>query len=652
MELIYGYIDDYRGFIKEREFRFSNNFDVKFDKNKKELKIIEKENKSIENFFSKDIINISLIVGKNGVGKTTLIDLLGLKRYDRNTFFKDCFYFFIYRIEKNRYLIEGNEPNLKIINSLFKIKPEDNNLKETFSFKFTIEKEKEIESLVFSEYPNWDEKRTRYGLIYLNIRDRYNEKYGDKREDYSHLFDRYYSINTGFKEKVDYIYKFCESEIFYNRDIEFWIKSSRSNTYLKIHKEKRKYTNKEFYIRDFLSHYLNYFINVNIYNNNSEIQDERNKKFIELLKSVESEKIDFNEYIKDLYDNENKSDVIDKLIESIDINKQGIEFEECKDCLFKLIEKTTKMSIKIGTLKEELANTIKKYVIDYIKLIENIDEKYFKKEGLMINIKKGMELKKILIELFKFIDNIKNNNDYNWWYEQFLKGKIEFKKLSEGEMVYLDLFTKIKESLNINEMKFKETAIILLDEPDKSFHPEWSRRFIYTLIEELENIKKAEKINKLKFQIIVSTHSPFMMSDLPKENIIFMQREDLSKEDNENKINYKEYIKTFGNNIHTLLNDKFFLDSTFGEFAKQKIANCLKDLNSEDYVNEIREKEINYIINSIGEPFLKSELERLRDLKFNKEKELKIKEILEKKHDELEASDIEFMKSQLKNNIR
>ena len=81
MELLYIWIDDYRN-IKKQGFNFSSEYIFDFDEDRSLLDI--KKNASyIKNFFidekdetKKNIVNVTAIVGKNGSGKTNLLDFL------------------------------------------------------------------------------------------------------------------------------------------------------------------------------------------------------------------------------------------------------------------------------------------------------------------------------------------------------------------------------------------------------------------------------------------------------------------------------------------------------------------------------------------------------------------------------------------------
>jgi len=158
----------------------------------------------------------------------------------------------------------------------------------------------------------------------------------------------------------------------------------------------------------------------------------------------------------------------------------------------------------------------------------------------------------------------------------------------------------------IDEVKKINDCIILLDEPDLTLHPQWQKNYINQLITMLSSISNT------KLHIIITSHSPFLISDLPKENVIFLEKG--------KQVYPFENKQTFGANIHTLLSDGFFMkDGLMGEFAKGKIEAIKKFyekvMKSKDNPNRIKKylcyynkkkKEFKHIHSIIGEPFLKT----------------------------------------------
>ncbi|QIK86612.1 AAA family ATPase [Erysipelothrix sp. HDW6B] len=137
----------------------------------------------------------------------------------------------------------------------------------------------------------------------------------------------------------------------------------------------------------------------------------------------------------------------------------------------------------------------------------------------------------------------------------------EVSKGSIGEVkaiqFYLRLFSQIHLQRKYNHQLKKVT--ILIDEPDNNFHPEWSRKFIYSLIYSLNTI--GSQLD-LMFNVFVTTHSPFIISDLPHAYVFRLGNK--KQEENSN-----EY--SFAANIHSLLKSNFYLENTIGYYAEYVI---------------------------------------------------------------------------------
>ncbi len=95
-------------------------------------------------------------------------------------------------------------------------------------------------------------------------------------------------------------------------------------------------------------------------------------------------------------------------------------------------------------------------------------------------------------------------------------------------------FTNIYQNIVAKSQK-KQTVknfIILVDEPDLHLHPERQRQYIAKLINVFSTLN-------VSIHFIIATHSPFILSDIPKQNIHILKD---GKEILENKEN------TFGAN--------------------------------------------------------------------------------------------------------
>lgn len=223
--------------------------------------------------------------------------------------------------------------------------------------------------------------------------------------------------------------------------------------------------------------------------------------------------------------------------------------------------------------------------------------------------------------------------------KDLLKGELHFHyqfnhQLSSGEQNLLNFYSRFywaKEQVvrsENGEYGIKgERIVIFIDEGEIALHPEWQRRYFKLVVDFLSNLFDDREI-----QLVLTTHSPFVLSDIPKEHIIFLKP---NKETRNAEIANFNRDETFGANIYTLLSDSFFMEEgTIGEFAKGKIEKVLSLLSQTD---ELNFKDINFIdtvINAVGEPLIKMQLEKLRTEKL----EESIIQRMQKRIDELEAN--------------
>ena len=176
--------------------------------------------------------------------------------------------------------------------------------------------------------------------------------------------------------------------------------------------------------------------------------------------------------------------------------------------------------------------------------------------------------------------------------------------MSDGERVRVNIFSTIHRFLGENgELKNKKYVTLLFDEVEMFLHPEWSRTFLNDLLLELKDYTNKQ------FKIIFASHSPFLLSDICSEGVIYLEKkagETVVKE---------EEIKNFGANIIDLFKNTMFLKSTFGEFATEKIKWVVDKIDKESYTNIKNNPEINYIIEEIGEKLISNKLKSMIESK-------------------------------------
>lgn len=216
-----------------------------------------------------------------------------------------------------------------------------------------------------------------------------------------------------------------------------------------------------------------------------------------------------------------------------------------------------------------------------------------------------------------------NNQKLFWDFITFIKNeydrpnsiilrymKFRFCGMSSGERAFqnffswLNLLTEFKKIDTGNSFELQKNIFLLIDEIDLYMHPEWQQKFIKNLVEEINSQFQGHTV-----QIVFATHSPLCLSDIPSENCIY-----LDKDNGEIKSIAREQIKqTFGRDIYTLLNDAFFMGNvSMGAFASDYIKRTIDRIDRvgrETTENEI--SEINEALSFIGNDLILRKLEQM-----------------------------------------
>ena len=181
-----------------------------------------------------------------------------------------------------------------------------------------------------------------------------------------------------------------------------------------------------------------------------------------------------------------------------------------------------------------------------------------------------------------------------------VKSYIPFDSFSSGEKQMLNSLGAIiyhLQNIDTSSTIRYPNVNLVLEEIELYYHPEYQRQFINRLLLLIKGLH-LEVIHNLNIMFV--THSPFILSDIPKCNVLFLKDGAAMNDMQEN---------TFGSNIHSLLKNGFFLPNLpMGEFAYQKINNLFYLLNSGDFNPETDLEEIYQQILLVGEPFLRSQL--------------------------------------------
>lgn len=139
------------------------------------------------------------------------------------------------------------------------------------------------------------------------------------------------------------------------------------------------------------------------------------------------------------------------------------------------------------------------------------------------------------------------------------------KSLSDGEHQFLH-------AMGICLLFKNSSSLFLLDEPETHFNPDWRSLFISTLRDCLE-----QKDDKVLSEFLITSHSPFIVSDCRKENVIVFEKQ--KGRDKRVKVSRPEF-NTFGASVNLLTHKLFHKEETISEIANKRLQDVLKKFQS------------------------------------------------------------------------
>lgn|GEM_PF-2396509 len=287
------------------------------------------------------------------------------------------------------------------------------------------------------------------------------------------------------------------------------------------------------------------------------------------------------------------------------------------------IERRKKLKQRVEKLFSDYTNFIRYLLTDFLvnrehMILDTHRIKMFEVDKNSVGIDKIINIKVPRIKITKSNNKSIYNfvNKYN-----DLSGKnkslhFSWRNLSSGEIQLLNLCTSLY--LAIKDSKHRD-VLILLDEAEISLHPMLQKKIISVLSGMLDSLELQEK----NIQVVLSTHSPFILSELPFNCLILLKKDDLGNVVVQNEL--ENIPATLGANIHDLFSHSFFLsDGLIGEYAKEKINEVANNLLKNNVNASLDQDYIEKFINQIGEPIIKAKLIELYNQRsiLNKPKEM------------------------------
>jgi len=559
LKLLYMFLEDGYKNIPAGGYYFDNEFQIELNRATKNITAITNQN--YHNPFNDSISNITCIVGRNGIGKTTFFELLIaplLWRLD-GSMLEGKLHLLFYDQNADEFLIESyiNDAHnwIFIVDGISK-----NLVKNKFQQdKYITDKNEKFPlsdngfsvlpfqtSIIFHSLSPFDR-------IYTLIK----EKLSSSSAQVKHYHKRfkYIGINQIGNNEVKYEHMTIVNliSLFFN--------------------ENRKQ----------IMNQLGYFF--------KNIELELNNEFFEFSVDLP----DFNSFKgeeKKLLENYFTEELYETLQESFDFFSIPTLFD---DDFFNLILRKylnikspkrfilfLSYALQRNTTETDIIKIIDTFLLDLQKNIDIKDlfdskqypflsrlitekDKFLQLRSLTDNealrqIVENKELPKMLKNLKSL--TAKNIIDFNIY---LLKNEneINFFRLSSGEKTLLSYFANIvgrvnelldiqSEDATYNNLK-NRTFMILIDEVELHLHPEWQRNFI----KYINDFFQTSHVG-IKFQFIIATHSPFVVSDIYNQNVIYLGDTDKG-------------TKTFGGNIFDIFKDDFYVTNTIGAFSESVI---------------------------------------------------------------------------------
>lgn len=575
MQLIYCYIKKFRN-IQRQEVSLSDKFKCSYKDGRLWIEM-STDNSMADYIYENDFMrSLRIIVGKTGSGKTNFLQMIGMDSWNRMGSTKRDAYFMLYKMEvKNEFFVEivgmsihgikknisSNHIDSKTIKAVYKIKYDFNSQKITDVRDANYEDAEHtyiinaFDRNAFADCPYENERQegvvnhdnfigrmiNQFGNASVSMECDYLKAYLNKMPQESIKRNASLVIrwnNWQYKHKFDLDEHLVKGEYWTYKD-----KAEKQRTNNARHgkpydtpiKYSKNSTPKSRFLHDLMTDFAIYLRKC------AECVDENfPDKYYRWAGYTEDLGVDNP---RELPDGENLS-----ILKRIDWLCQYIDYH------------TDEMLGNKGLLWQ-IGVDIK----DLFYLLGKMDERYFSDEefsipAIEIDISEGAVMRDVFERMEQYRpDQIgiftKSLLPYHWTY------------VSSGEYQYAKVWGILEEYgvkakvLRKGE-KFSEARqpdfILLLDEPENYMHPEMCRTFIH----DLNNLLK-QRNPKSSFQVILSTHSPFMLSDVLANQIIKMDYDDKGL----CVISHAEK-PTYAANIHSIMADSFFLKYTIGDQAR------------------------------------------------------------------------------------
>lgn len=558
MKLIYCYIEHFRN-IENQDVSLSDEFDCRYRDSKIFIEKREK-NPLMDYIYDNGFMsNLRIIVGKTGSGKTNFLQLIGMDWWNRKSTADGDDYLLLYKMHnENDFFVEevglGNKTRAYCFtydfdkHEILKYIPaayddhEDTYIINAFDrYAFaSCPYDNVRQEQMFDNNQFIPRKITQYGKSSVSMECEFLKEYLSHFSEKS--IKRRASFVIGWKNWQNKIQSDLDEKLIKR---EYWTykdraeeqrdKNFRNGQYNKPIEYDKKSTPKSRFIHDLMVDFAIYL-----------------RKWAELVEYEFPEK--YYPYTGIVYDLG-----IEDPRELPDGKKMGIL--KRIDWLCQYIDYHTDEITSNRGLVWQIGSDIR----DLFHLLGKMDDKYFTDTEFTIPVMDiDVNGKTVMRDVFERMEQYRPDQigvftecllPYHWSY------------VSSGEYQYAKIWGVLEEygvrvKMMTQGQKYSEAIqpnlILLLDEPENYMHPEMCRTFIRNL-----NVLLSKRNPNTELQVLISTHSPFMLSDVMASQVIKMDYDENGKcVISESKKPY------YAANIHSIMADGFFLEYTIGEQAR------------------------------------------------------------------------------------
>lgn len=558
MKLIYCYIERFRN-IENQEVSLSDEFECHYRDSK--IFIEKREENPLKDYIYDNgfMSNLRIIVGKTGSGKTNFLQLIGMDWWNREDTVDSDAYLLLYKMhDENAFFIE--EVGL-------------GNKKRAYCFTYDFDKHEILKSIPAS-YDDYEDTYIinafdRYAFAscpYDNVRE---EQVFESNEFIPRKITQYgkSSVSTECEFLKEYLSHFSENNIKRKASLVIEWKNWQDKIQSDLDENLRK---KEYWT----------------YKDRAEEQRDKNVRKGQYDKPIQYDKnstpksrfihdmmVDFAIYLRKWaekvdYEFPEKyypyaGMVYDLGIEDPRELPDGKKMGILKriDWLCQYIDYHTDEITSNQGLVWQIGSDIR----DLFRLLGKMDDKYFTDTEFSIPVV-DIDIceKSAMGEVFERMEQYRPDQigvftecllPYHWTC------------VSSGEYQYAKIWGVLEEygvraKMVKNGQRYSEAIqpnlILLLDEPENYMHPEMCRTFIRNL-----NVLLSKRNPNAELQVLISTHSPFMLSDVLASQVIKMDYDEYGK-----CVISKSEKPYYAANVHSIMADGFFLEYTIGEQAR------------------------------------------------------------------------------------